>query len=229
MIVGRYEPLSFVEDPDLKAYTAALCPSANIPCKKVVKELLEVRQREYEICIGAVCTGQWEAITSDMFTSCGHHTYYSFTRQHINDNWEMVPLSLECVKHTGHTTGADLAKLISGCIERHGMNVIAAVTDTEPSMVAAGRELSERGFAHIGCTNHRLELITGVVYKQPDVAAALKVSRAIVGHFNSSTQAQQLLINACEGLGLKFKSLKQDVNTRWWSTTTQVTQTWPSR
>ena len=46
--------------------------------------------------------------------------------------------------------------------ERHSIKCINITTDCEPSMVAAARELS---FPHAGCVDHRIEIITGILFE----------------------------------------------------------------
>lgn len=82
----------------------------------------------------------------------------SLTVAYIDSKWKLHHLSLEIAKHTGTTTGEDLAALVAGLMERHDLTgrVIACVTDCEPSMIKAGRLLEVDGgtISHIGCSNH---------------------------------------------------------------------------
>ena len=74
-------------------------------------------------------------------------------------------------------------------------------------------------FPWMGCFDHLLQLVANIPYsKSPSIT--LEKARDIVGHFNSSTQAEKRLLVIQEQIdpSVNAKSLIQDVRTRWWST-----------
>ena len=109
-----------------------------------------------------MAANQEQAITVDGWTSTATETYHSLTRHFINDDMELVCLALDCQLHEGTTTADALAVSLIALTERVGVAPVDCVTDCEPSMVAAGRQLP---FPHTGCTAHRLETITGSFFK----------------------------------------------------------------
>jgi len=75
----------------------------------------------------------------------------------------------------------------------------------------------------IGCIDHLVELTTGIAFDGPGVKDVMAKCRRIVGHFSSSSQAQDTLLRQqlVTGTGTPLKVV-QDVVTRWWSTYSMV-------
>jgi hypothetical protein len=103
----------------------------------------------------------------------------------------------------------------------------AVVTDTEATMVAAGRLFVEHSARAMGttkwhgCVDHLLELVTGIAFTDaPETIGAMSACRSIVNFFNSSTQAMGKLLSKQQA-GKAVKPI-QDVATRWWSTYSMV-------
>jgi hypothetical protein len=72
----------------------------------------------------------------------------------------------------------------------------AVVTDTEETMVAAGRlfvqhsEQAQGKMAWHGCIDHLLELVTGIAFTDaPETMGAMTACCSLVSLFNSTTQA----------------------------------------
>jgi hypothetical protein len=99
------------------------------------------------------------------------------------------------------------------------------VTDTESTMIAAGRIFKEKSSeaggstAWHGCINHKLELVTKLAFKDvPESIGTMATCHAIVAFFNSSSQATEKLKEKTKArLGVALTVI-QDVVTRWWST-----------
>jgi hypothetical protein len=101
--------------------------------------------------------------------------------------------------------------------------MVAMVTDTEATMISAGRifvsNSIEQGGAtnwH-GCVDHLLELVTGIAFKySQESEGTMRACRNLVNFFNSSSQAMSKLLSK-QSVGRAVKPI-QDVSTRWWST-----------
>ncbi len=66
--------------------------------------------------------------------------------------------------------------------------------------------------------DHILELITKIAMKDYEGSeGTMAAARALVGHFSSSSQAEQRLLNL-QPAGTRAVKCIQDVATRWWST-----------
>jgi hypothetical protein len=106
-------------------------------------------------------------------------------------------------------------------------NMTAVVTDTEATMVSAGRLFVQNSIRNQGrtkwhgCVDHLLELVTGLAFSDsPETSGTMSVCRSIVNFFNSSTQAMAKLLSKQQA-GRAVKPI-QDVATRWWSTYSMV-------
>jgi len=95
--------------------------------------------------------------------------------------------------------------------------VWAHITDCEPSMVSCARSLQAR-FQWHGCVCHRLESTTRLVFNGAGVGDVMAKCRRIATYYSHSTQAVKRLQDYCAFKGMHYKSVKQDVATRWWST-----------
>lgn len=170
---------------------------------------------------------EFVAITTDGWTSRKTESYMSLTVAYIDSEWELHHLSLDCGKHTGTTTGEDLAKLIAGMIESHDLTgrVTACVTDCEPSMVKAGRLLEVGGstISHVGCTNHRMESTTSSVFNGRSLRA-VALARTLVGRYKKSSQMAARLAGMCGILQIVSLCVMQEVETRWWSTWAMISR-----
>ena len=160
--VMNYQPLSMVEDQFFRAMLRSFAPKASFPSEVLLYEQLFKQKVALEEEVEQMAVGQQQAITVDGWTSTANETYHSLTRHFIDDAFELVRLSLDCQLHEGTTTADALAESIIALAERVGVEPVDCVTDCEPSMVAAGRQLP---FPHTGCTAHRLETITGSFFK----------------------------------------------------------------
>ena len=120
--------------------------------------------------------------------------------------------------------GSHTAKLVSQKIlevsERCGIDtrkITCLITDNEPTMNAVGNLVP---FEWMGCIDHLIELVTGVVFSSTGVGDVMARARAIVGYFHHSTQATNIL----KQLQIAINPLKEalrvecDTSSRWWST-----------
>ncbi|CBJ33910.1 conserved unknown protein [Ectocarpus siliculosus] len=198
---------------------SALNKRAKVPSRR------ELLSRMRAVKTALMLDAEFVAITTDGWTSRNNESYMSLTVAYIDYEWKLHHLSLDCAKHTGTTTGEDLAALVAGMIERHDLTgrVIACVTDCEPSMIKAGRLLEVDGgtISHIGCSNHRMESTTSSVFNGRSLGA-LGLARTLVGRYKKSSQMAARLVQLCGILQMEPLSVMQDVETRWWSTWAMV-------
>jgi len=122
--------------------------------------------------------------------------------------------AIDCVEYAEHQMEA---------FHLHYSYMTCVVTDTEATMVAAGRKFVEHSEGQNGktkwhgCVDHLLELITGIAFTDaPKTLGTMSTCHSIVNFFNSSTQAMsKLLLKQVQGRAVRPI---QDVVTRWWST-----------
>lgn len=94
----------------------------------------------------------------------------SLTLSYFENAWDLVTLVLSCSKTSGRTTGEGLVGTIERFVNDYDLKcyVVKSCTDCEPSMATVSRTLTEsRVFQRVGCTNHRFESTTSVVFNRP--------------------------------------------------------------
>ena len=133
--------------------------------------------------------------------------------------WLMVELlsgAVPCKKyrHTGaYVETATFGELAKTGIDKPTEQIFKAKTDRGSNMIKGYDKLD-----HDPCTDHLIHTSVGIFYEHPSVSPTLKKGRAVVGSFNSSTIGQSDLADCQKLVGLKEKSLVQDVVTRWAAT-----------
>ena len=161
-VVRKYQPLTTVEDPDFRHMIKCANSRIKLPGVKGLKERLTTEKLKLEPILKEMTANQEEACTTDSWTSVANATYTSLSRHFIDQDWELITLPIDCIKIGGTTTARDIAATITTITERHSIKCINITTDCEPSMVAAARELA---FPHAGCVDHRIEIITGILFE----------------------------------------------------------------
>ena len=198
---------------------------ASIPQRRVLIARMEELLVDLQGSVATMLTGQYISMTTDGWTSRANESYISFTVVYVNDDWKMVTLALSCSKKQGSTKGEDLAISIETMIKNHGLtgHVVVCNTDCEPSMVKAGRILTDDAvLMHVGCTCHRIECVTALVFDGPGVKKSMALARAVVTRYTKSSQAAGRLQELCGIVGIIPLRVIQDVETRWWSTQSMV-------
>lgn len=217
----------FVEYKELAVVVSKLNSRAKIPDRRAVLQRMRVIKKGLEADVSLMLDDEYVSVTTDAWTSRNNESYMSLTVSFIDSDWKLHTLSLDCSKHSGSTTGEDLAEWIEDMIERHGLKgrVIVIVTDCEPSMIKGGRllEAHDRLLVHIGCTNHRLESTTSSVFNGKSLGA-MTLARALVGRYKKSSQMAARLAMLCGVLQMTALCVMQDVETRWWSSWAMVSR-----
>lgn len=184
----------------LKTFVTALNLSASVPTRRVRLEFMRIDKGVFSHDVDTMLARQHVCVTTDDWTSCANDTILSPTVAYITD-WKLIAHILDCETMEGSTTGDDLAKMVKGKVERHGLRgrVAACTTDCEPSTAKAGRTLMERdAFVHIRCTNRRLELVSSIAFDRPDVKKTMILVRALVARFTKSSQMADHLRSCLE-------------------------------
>jgi uncharacterized protein with PQ loop repeat len=168
-------------------------------------------------------------LTTDAWTSISKIGYVTCTVHFLEPKtWTLHHFSLGIFKKDGASTAEDVVSYAEQNMRNFSIwypTLTCVVTDTEATMVAAGRlfksnSITEGGATSWhGCIDHILELITKLAFKDtPDSIGTMSACRAIVNLFNSSMQATQKLKEKSKArLGVALGVI-QDVCTCWWST-----------
>jgi hypothetical protein len=164
-------------------------------------------------------TDAWTSITKTGYVTCTIH----FIDQ---DTWKLHSMVLGLYEKTGRSRAQDCVGYAEQQMDDYGLpysNMTAVVTDTEATMVAAGRLFVEHSrnangeTAWHGCIDHQLELVTGIAFTDDvDTLGTMSACRALINFFNSSSQAMGKLLSK-QQVGRAVRPI-QDVVTRWWST-----------
>ncbi|CAN0075754.1 unnamed protein product, partial [Phaeothamnion confervicola] len=215
-VVDEYLPIAHVTSDSFKAYVHALNPKVQLPSCHRLYDMLFSHKADLEKDTSELLRGLPESITVDSWTSSANQMYFLLTRHAISDNWELLSLAADCIKHEGHTRATDLAEhFVNNLVGKYSVDVVSTVSDCEPSMLATGLALP---FDHNGCLAHRLDLVTQEWFKGPGVAATCKKFRELATAIHCSSQLTQYLKDACAIVDVTYCKPQQDVSTRWWST-----------
>lgn len=227
-VVETYQPISICEHRTYRA----LCQSLNIKApiygrekayRLISKEVIDIREG-----ITAALKGMYFAATTDAWTANNNVNYTTCTVHFIDKKtWILHHFALGIFKKTGTSKAEDVVAYchnIWQSVDLQYKFCSAIVTDTEATMCKAGRLFTrasslEGGSTHWhGCVDHILELITKIAMKDYEGSeGTMAAARALVGHFSSSSQAEQRLLNL-QPAGTRAVKCIQDVATRWWST-----------
>ena len=155
-----------------------------MPCEATLCTELMIRKAEMSLIIEEIVGNSPRALTTDSWTSKRNESFTAFTHHVITPDWDLVSLSLDCIKHIGTSKADDIVECIDHKCQELKIEPSAVITDCEPSMVAADRKLQ---FPHGDCIDHRLEIVTKLFFDGPGVSDSMKVARNVAGHYNHSS------------------------------------------
>jgi hypothetical protein len=246
-LVANYQPYSVVEQPTFRDMIHSYNKSAEVISSKCMKSMVLEKSEEVKAVLDEAIKGQKGAITTDGWTSSANNTYYGFTFHWIDNDWVLRSCPLGLCVHSGTSKAGDHLRELKNEMDRHNItynDIVAVVTDTEPTMNAAGRDIVAAARAagnmhldHIGCVAHIIQTTTKKTAADPDniavadpEAGALKAARALVTTINESSQINEKLFETQDSLNANLPpeqrrqavTVIQDVKTRWWSTYSMV-------
>ena len=220
MIAFDFQPFSVVEDEGFKKLVRVLDPRYQIPSRKhfpetVIPKIYEEMKGKVKACINPI---PFIAFTTDCWTSRAVDSYMSLTAHYIDEKFKRKLLVLDTMFVSERHTAQNLLSKILAMLEAWEIErkrVTCFVRDNAANITAATRE---GGFCHIGCIDHTLQLAISDSLKDDTVSELLKSAKAIVGHFNQSTVARNLLSGVQTQLQLPKHQLMKECSTRWNST-----------
>jgi hypothetical protein len=115
------------------------------------------------------------AIPTNSSTSLANHGYTSFSAHFIDkSSWQLHSLVLGIFENDGASTAVVSVAYVEHQMQLYYLTyheMVAMVTDTEATMISAGRKFVENS-ARVagrtkwhGCIDHLLELVTGIAFK----------------------------------------------------------------
>ena len=107
----------------------------------VVKQILIRMLKDQDV---AITTDHWSSVTNSTFTAVTAH--------YINDDWDMVSLTLQCRESEGESTADDCEEDLKRSLREYNLNLestVALVTDSEATMSLLGRNIptEQRNFS----------------------------------------------------------------------------------
>jgi hypothetical protein len=228
-MIDSYQPLSAVEKDSFRAMINCLNSKAPVIGFDKIRTLMSNKYFDAMHDVSTILKGKAVALTTDAWTSIAKEGYVTCTIHFIEPKtWTLHHFSLGIFKKDGNSTAVDVVRYAEGHMQNFNVTyhqLTCVVTDTESTMIAAGRIFKEKSSeaggstAWHGCIDHKLELVTKLAFKDvPESIGTMATCRAIVAFFNSSSQATEKLKEKTKArLGVALTVI-QDVVTRWWST-----------
>lgn len=214
-MVTTFKPISEVEHESFKTMMLTANAHAKVPTREKVCKLLDSYEDTARDGIRQLLREQYVSLTSDIWTSPSQEPYISLTTTHLDVDFDLILLPLECALFTGSHTGLRILHKTEQMLERSSITpeqVSAMVIDNAANAKLAGNLAS---FDSMPCAAHTLQLTVKQVLEQPEIAALLKKVRKIVGAFKHSALKVHELKDEQKRLNMKLRKLLQDVVTRW--------------
>ena len=171
-------------------------PQYKVMGRERLGNLISQKYAEVKLVMDTLPKGTLGAVTTDGWTSASGDSYYGFTYHWIDPKWVLHSLPIGITHHKGTTKGIDHANGLESELAKHGLtwnNVLAVVTDTEPTMNAAGLLFIERAtnagndhLDHVGCVDHVLNICTKKVAVDPKLVVGPQMEGASVNTLESA-------------------------------------------
>jgi hypothetical protein len=228
-IVQTYQALNVIEHPLFREMLLTLNKKTPLISHAKIRSLLSAKYYDVMVSIKKILKMNQVSLTTDAWTSITKDGYVTCTIHFIEPNsWTLHCFSLGIFKKDGTSTANDVVGYTEAVLKTFEVTydqLTCVVTDTESTMVAAGRLFKEKSYeaggttAWHGCIDHMLELITKLAFKDlPNSSGTMSACRSLVSFFNSSSQASSKLKNKSKAMLGVSLTVIQDVCTRWWST-----------
>lgn len=170
----------------------------------MVKDIVLEKEAEAIAVLSEILKDEYFALTDDGWTSRRNKSYTAVTAHWIDDNWKLNSCTLGCKPKEGRATAVDHVAAVESMMAKFSLSykkLVANVTDTEATMIAAGRLLIDHSLANGGkaswgpCVDHVLECSTGIAFDDiPNSLGTMAGCRKLAGHFHSSSQANDILL-----------------------------------
>jgi hypothetical protein len=228
-MIDTYQPLSTVQQDSFRDMLASLNKKAPIVGHDKIRTLMSTKYYDSVNTITGILKNKSVSLTTDAWTSIAKEGFVTCTMHFIEQKtWTLHHFALGIFKKDGTSTAPEVVRYAEQHMANFGVaysQLTCVVTDTESTMVAAGRLFKQKSLEEggstvwHGCVDHKLELVTKLAFKDiPDSLGTMAACRAIVAYFNSSSQATAKLKEKSKArLGVALTVI-QDVCTRWWST-----------
>jgi hypothetical protein len=226
-VVRTYQPLRICEEETFRDLCRSMNKKSPIISRDKLHTMVQMKYIQVQEKISSIIKNRYFSLTTDSWTSLANQGYTACTVHFVDKNsWQLHSLVLGIFEKKGPSTAVDNVSYVEqqlSLFDLHYKNMVAVVTDTEATMISAGRLFVENSgrvggtTKWHGCVDHSLELVTGIAFKDlPESEGTMSACRILINFFNSSSQAMAKLL-AKQSVGRAVKPI-QDVVTRWWST-----------
>jgi hypothetical protein len=170
-VIQTYQPLKCVEDESFRKLCISLNKKAPFISRAKFGSMVMYKFTEMQQKMTAILLKRYLSITTDSWTSRANQSYTACTVHFIDKKtWKLHSFILGLLSKEGTSTAIDTVKYIEKQLEIYMLSykyMLACVTDTESTMIAAGRLIQEHATNDggntkwHGCIDHLIELITG--------------------------------------------------------------------
>ena len=193
-MIKTYQPLQVSECEEFRM----LCKSLNKRSPEIGHDRLGgLLKNEYYQCqlkMTSILKGRHYALTTDAWTSIAKVGYVTCTAHFIDRHtWKLHSVVLGLYEKTGRSRAIDCVEYAEKQMEVYNLEypyMSCVVTDTEATMVAAGRLFVENAENRNGkakwhgCIDHLLELVTGLAFSDtPESLGAMSACRSLINFF----------------------------------------------
>ena len=175
-VVGIYQPFRAVEEQTFRDLIKSHNSNSTDVSSKKLKTMIKEKVTVVKECVDEMVKQEKGAVTTDGWTSIANQTYFCFTFHWICEDFELHSIPLGIVRHRGTSTAEDHRTALEHEGLKHGLtweNIVALVTDTEPTMNSLGRLVEESAaFLNLysSCNVLRRSRLLSVLYKMLQLA-----------------------------------------------------------
>ena len=197
-----------------------LNPDYHIPTPSTVARYIGIIYDSLKKHVISELSGKDIAMTTDMWTTIGHHNYITITCHYLTEDWSLKSRIIGTRPLGNRHTAVNLAEKVKGLAAECNVNSIVAITnDNAGNMVSMAKILAEDNIRRFGCFAHTLQLAVNEGLSLPVIAKMVAFSKKIVAHFSHSQPSMRALLEHQQRMGVaKPFNLVRDVETRWNST-----------
>ena len=224
-------PLSFTENPNLRAYSDYLRPGYKPPCRITLtnKLLPKIKAALEKTMKAKLDTIDFVSISFDGWTSDALQNSIAVLCHGITPNWTLETFLLDVVPVDESETAVHIANMVRRVLKEWDIPleaVVTAATDGAPNMqCSVAKELD---LPWIYCAAHAINRAVFNALDARPIKTVVKRSNALCALFHWPA-ARRGLLKYQQQLGLSTKVLKASCPTRWGSIKKMFKRLWDSR
>jgi hypothetical protein len=174
-MIATYQPLCCVEDQHFRAMCQSLHSKAPIISRVKLSTLISEESHLAELKVKNILKGRFFSFTTDGWTSLNHKAYVTCTNHFIDSStWQLHAVVMGLYEKDGGSKHEDIVCYCEQQLTLFGLDcskAVAVITDTESTMIAAGRLFVSNSQAQsgrtkwLGCIGHLVQLCTKLAFK----------------------------------------------------------------